>query len=232
MLVVGVDGCKGGWLAVSYDTIEGTISPKIHSQFEDVIGTYLQAKCIAVDIPIGLSTSDSRECDKVARRELTKLRGSSVFPAPDPRILDAPSHEEASAMSFRLTGKKISIQSFGILPKVAEVNRLMTPELQMRIVEIHPEVCFWALAGKRPMQHAKRDFAGFQERRSLLISEMKIAIPSETEARNWVRGAAADDVLDAIAASWSARRFAEGISKTLPDRPSKDAKGLRMEMVY
>jgi predicted RNase H-like nuclease len=64
------------------------------------------------------------------------------------------------------------------------------------------------------------------------LSALKIAKPSDTEAKQWVRGAAADDMLDAIAAAWSARRFAEGQSKTLPSRPLKDAKGLRMEMVY
>ena len=232
MQVVGVDGCKGGWLAVSYDTIRGSLTPLCHPTFEDVINSYLQAECIAVDIPIGLTTTDARDCDKEARQVLTRLRGSTVFPAPDPRILGARSHEEASALSLRLTGKKISIQSFGILPKVAEVNRLMTPELQKRIVEIHPEVCFWAIANRRPMQHPKRDLAGFEERRSLLMSSLKLPMPSVIEAKCWARGAGADDVLDAIAAAWSAKRFAEGNSRTLPVHPTKDAKGLRMEMVY
>ena len=232
MLVVGVDGCKAGWVAISYDTDENSLSARTHTTFAEVVEAYAEAKCIAVDIPIGLTTSDARDCDKEARQVLTSLRGSSVFPAPDPRIVDAPTYEAAAAQSQRLKGKGISVQSFGIYRKVAEVNRLMTPELQNRIVEIHPEVSFWALANKRPMQYPKRTLPGFNERRSLLMSALGIEIPSDVGAKQWVRGAAADDVLDAIAAAWSARRFAEGRSKTLPTRPLKDAKGLRMEMVY
>jgi predicted RNase H-like nuclease len=230
--VVGVDGCKGGWLAVSYDLLANTLTPACHAVFADVIESYPDAACIAVDIPIGLTTANARDCDREARRVLTRLRGSSVFPAPDPRVVNAASYQEAMVLSRSLTGKGVSAQAFGIYKKVADVNRLMTPALQARIVEIHPEICFWAMAGMRPLEHAKRTPAGFEERRALLMATECFTVPTRREAQRWVRDAGADDALDAIAAAWSARRFAEGQSGCLPLNPLTDDNGLRMEMVY
>lgn len=72
------------------------------------------------------------------------------------------------ALSRSLTGKGIAKQSFAIYGKVAEVRRVMTPALQRRVVEVHPEVSFWALAGERPMTHHKGKAEGYEERRALL----------------------------------------------------------------
>jgi len=43
---------------------------------------------------------------------------------------------------------------------------------------------------------------------------------------------ASDDVLDAYAAAWTALRITENGAKRIPEHPSIDAKGLRMEMWY
>jgi len=131
-----------------------------------------------------------------------------------------------------LTGKAVSIQAFGIFPKVAEVNQVITPELQKRVVEVHPEVCFWAIAGMRPMQHPKRKREGFEERCAHLMSALNLAMPSRNEAGRWANGATANDVMDAIAAAWTARRFADGTAGRLPAISQTDGNGIRMEMVY
>jgi predicted RNase H-like nuclease len=52
----------------------------------------------------------------------------------------------------------------------------MTPELQQRVVEVHPEVSFWAMAGKQPMQHKKRRQAGYDERAALLEEKLGATI--------------------------------------------------------
>ena len=41
-----------------------------------------------------------------------------------------------------------------------------------------------------------------------------------------------DDILDAIAALWTADRAARGKAETLPENPPMDSTGLRMEIVY
>ena len=229
MRVVGVDGCPGGWLAMAFDGV--TLEPRFYPTFSELVLNNPAVGCIAVDVPIGLSATAPRACDLAARRILGR-RGSSVFPAPDPRLLDFATHAEASEQSRVLAGKGLSIQSFGIFPKVAEVNRQMTPLLQNWIVEVHPEVSFWALAGGKSMEHSKGNTVGYEERAALLGSVLGIRIPYRKEAASMTRPCSPDDVLDAIVAAWTASRVVAGIAKRLPDDPEFDEKGLRMEIVY
>ena len=71
MTVLGVDGCKGGWIVVAWND-QLSASPEAHvvSHFEDVIA--LDGEIIAVDIPIGLPdiARNGRGCDGEARRRL------------------------------------------------------------------------------------------------------------------------------------------------------------------
>jgi predicted RNase H-like nuclease len=220
---------------MSYEPESGALAPRVHRSFGLILEIYPEAAAIAVDIPIGLATGKPRQIDGEARRRLG-ARASSVFPAPDSRLMDATTdempYEQALATARSITGKGISKQNWAICWRIREVNALMTPALQRWVVEVHPEVCFWALAGGRPMVHAKRTATGFAERRQLLAEKLGIAIPTREDAGSLARPAAADDVLDAIAAAWTARRLAEGQARRLPDDPPLDARGLRMEMVY
>lgn len=109
----------------------------------------------------------------------------------------------------------------------------MMPALQERVVEVHPELSFWALANGQPMEHPKRTPQGFEERRALLADALvQVSVPAREQARRLVRPAAADDVLDALVAAWTARRYSEGRSGRLPALPETDANGLRVEMIY
>lgn len=178
-----------------------------------------------IDIPIGLPPSGPRRCDLEARRVLGRPRASSVFPAPARAVLEAPSYPEACAASRAANGKAVPMQLFNILDKVREVDGLMTPARQDLLVEVHPEVSF-ALLGGRPMRHAKRTAAGREERLGLLetcftgIGALAAVRPP---------GAAADDVLDAFAAAWSARRWFAGTFHRFGG--DLDERGLRMEMI-
>nr|MBA2276485.1 DUF429 domain-containing protein [Chloroflexia bacterium] len=207
MRVVGVDGCPGGWVAVSWDVEARTLTPVVHGSFPALLAAYPDAAVIGVDIPVGLAANGPRRCDVEARKVLGPRR-SSVFPAPHPDVLDAPTYAEALALSHTLTAKGISRQGFAIYAKVAEVNRVFTLELQRRVFEVHPEVSFWALAGQRPMVHHKGKTEGFDERRALLAAGLDgAAIPTRPEARGIARPAKSDDVLDAIVAAWTAHRL-------------------------
>jgi predicted RNase H-like nuclease len=232
VLVVGVDGCPTGWLAVVYDLDRKTLSPTVLPNVGGILAAYPDAATISIDIPIGLAEGMPRRCDVEARRVLGPRR-NSVFPAPDPRVIESRTYEDASALSRSLTANGVSRQAFAIYPKVAEVNAMMTPILQQRVIEVHPEVCFWALAGERPMDNPKRTPQGFEERRALLSEAFdEIRISSREEARRFARPAGTDDVLDAIVAAWMARRYAEGRAGRLPPDPDVDSRGLRMEMVF
>ena len=230
MLVVGVDGCRGGWVAIEWETETNMLTPRIHWAFAELLVAYPAAAAIGVDIPIGLAEGVPRGADLAARRVLGP-RSNSVFPAPDPRLLGADVYTDALALSRELNGKGISKQAHAIFTKIAEVNGLITPELQAQVVEVHPEVSFGALGG-HPMTHSKRTPEGFEERRALLSRAFGQPIWDRVAARTLVRPAAADDVLDAVAAAWSAHRHATGTGGRLPEEPELDGRGLRMEIVF
>ncbi len=40
MRVVGVDGCKGGWLAVTFDPQARTLTPCVHGSFKELLDAY------------------------------------------------------------------------------------------------------------------------------------------------------------------------------------------------
>lgn len=236
--VVGIDGCKGGWLAVRFDPLARTLTPLMHPSFAEILDAYHDAAAIGVDIPIGLSQGDPRLCDLQARKAIAP-RGSSVFPAPDATLLDKmfdvegqplPYHQ-VLALARSCIGKGIAKQVYFICRKIAEVNREMTPSLQQRVIEVHPEVSFRAIAG-RSIAHPKRKPAGYDERRELLQEALDTSIWSREEARAVARPAQPDDLLDATVVAWTAYRFARVIAEHLPPEPPVDRSGLRMEIVF
>jgi predicted RNase H-like nuclease len=230
---VGVDGCKFGWLAAAYDPDSRQFTFTTHADLSSLLVSYFEAASIAVDIPIGLTESfQPRRCDQLARR-LVGSRSSSIFPAPDRRLLQFSTYSEASTFSRELSAKGLTRQSFAILNKIAQADFSMSPKLQSRVFEVHPEVCFLAAAGHNQLSHPKRKSAGFEERRAILERVfVGVAIPARHEAAGLLRGVGPDDVLDAIVAAWTAWRHARGVCKRIPESPELDARGLRMEMVY
>lgn len=233
MHVVGVDGCPGGWVAVVWDMSADTWDASFHTTIDAIIDRYPDAACIGIDIPIGLRDDGRpRGCDVAARALLGWPRGSSVFPAPQRRLLAFHSYAETNERSRVDFGRGISRQAFGIFAKVREVDEVMTPDRQRLVVEVHPEISFWAMNAGRAMTRSKKTSEGFDERRTLLADAMRLDIPETRRlARQRTPFAGADDLLDAFAAAWTARRHATGDSLRLFANPDIDAHGLTMEIV-
>ena len=188
---------------------------------------------IALDMPIGLSDETARACDLAARRLLGRPRGSSVFPAPCRAALGATTYRRACALSGRTLGVALSRETFNILPKIRQVDALMTPALQEFVREVHPEVVFALLAGRgRGLRYAKRTADGERERRRLL---RRVAPPFDPDAVRRRLGpgrVARDDVIDAVACLVAAARIGRGEALVLPEGAvARDARGLRMESV-
>jgi predicted RNase H-like nuclease len=61
----------------------------------------------------------------------------------------------------------VSVQAFHILPKIREVDRLMTLALPQRVYEAHLERAFRSLAG-HPLASRKKTLAGREARLRLL----------------------------------------------------------------
>jgi len=242
--VAGVDGCRAGWfvvIAFASKTKRSTRTDTapllqlksflVASSFTQVLSKTVDCVLVCVDIPIGLSDGDKpRDCDLAARKLLRGRRASSVFPAPIRPCLPAKDRATASEISFEYSGKRLSCQSFNILGKIRQVDDLMTPKLQQRVREIHPEISFWALNDKKPMQHKKIRVVGRRERMKLLspiFSDLEEIIAEVRRPRN----VAPDDILDALVAVWTAAQAVIGKVKTLPENPELDSKGLRMEIL-
>lgn len=227
MMVAGLDGCRGGWVMVTV-TVEGAWRSEVErvTDLAAVIGHLESGRLDAagVDIPIGLPETGPRRCDVEARR-LIGARRSSVFPAPVRGVLGATTYEEAAGRSRALSGRGLSRQAFGILPKVGEVDALITPRRQRYLVEVHPEVSFTVMAGS-PMAYSKKTPAGRAERMAALRHVFPDVV-RHTRAR--LDGAGPDDVLDAFAVAWSAWRWSSGAHVQLGG--DHDRRGLRMEIM-
>jgi predicted RNase H-like nuclease len=234
MRVLGIDGCKGGWIYIGLDDIEAcfgvvkTIKELTLSQGDD--SRYL------IDIPIGLiDAGDERECDRLSRRLLGQGRGSSVFPSPTRQAIYCNDYLEASALNHQFTGRKLSKQSWAISPKIRELDELLEgkPSLKGKIREVHPELLFYGLAGGKPMRWSKRTPEGFLERLELLDSVFPEAKKLFTRIRESTKPSivAADDILDAMAAAVSGSN-PDYSMQTIPTDPPRDQRGLPMEMVY
>jgi predicted RNase H-like nuclease len=114
-------------------------------------------------MPIGLAAAGPRQCDLDAKALLGR-RGSSVFITPCRAALRAvEDYERACELNRKACGKAFSKQAFGILRKIREIDRFMTPALQDHLREAHPEVIF-AVHNAAPMQHRKSTAEGKAER--------------------------------------------------------------------
>lgn len=237
-LVAGVDGCKAGWLCVLLDAVTGI--PKdafIKTSLAEIAALEAPVR-IAIDVPMGVDSFSSalgRGCDTALRRELGQ-RQSSVFAVPARAALAEADYRLAcdAALAHSDPPRMVSKQCFHIFPRIREADALITPQLQARIVECHPEGAFWAMNGKQPLAEPKKLKSrgyppGLTLRRALL---QKAGFPAEFLAARRFKAAHAgeDDFLDACACAWTARRVLRGEAHRFPDQPRIDPRGLRMEI--
>ncbi len=231
-VLAGVDGCPAGWYAVSGPQADGRVAGAVHAGFADLLQALPAATRVAVDIPIGLNDSGERACDQAARQRLGP-RASSIFTAPLRGVLGAASHPEASARRRAVEGKGMSIQAYNILRKVEEVDTTLRASAAWagRVHETHPEVCFLEMNGGVPLAYGKKGAEG----RRLRLTLLEAVFPGQAERlldEFPRRAVQADDVLDALACLWTAKRLAQGRARTLPAVPPQDACGLRMAIHY
>ena len=167
MSVIGVDGCRSGWLAVrSQSKCECECEIRVLRTIREVWTWSGGEALILIDVPVGLSDSGKRLCDSEARRRLGFPRNTSVFSPPVRRALFACGWRDAADVNERFTGRRISQQAWGIAPKIREVDEFLraNPQRQGRFREVHPELLFWSLNGQRAMRMPKRQTAGRAER--------------------------------------------------------------------
>jgi len=176
--------------------------------------------CVGVDIPIGLPTDGPRQADLLARDRLGPRR-SSLFLTPVRDALALPDYAAAVAVQRERTGQGFSRQAFGLRVKVLEVDAFVRAGGRP-VLEVHPELSFATLAGA-PLVPGKKTWAGAVQRQRLLAAA---GIALDADLGPAPGRAGVDDVLDAGAAAWTARRFRDGRAESLPDPPERLPHGL------
>lgn len=245
MTIVGVDGCKAGWIAVRRDP-GAAPSAAVFPSFAALLDALPADATVAVDMPIGLpdvSQKGGRGPEALVR-PLLGNRQSSVFAIPSRAALYAhtdgfttieawyAAHRRASEVAKATSDppRDVSIQAFGIFAKIREIDAVLIarPELRRRVFESHPEVAFCRLNGDQAMRLPKKikgavNPAGMAERKALLCRHGYV---SGFLDRTPPRGAAADDFLDAAAMMLIAGRIAGGEARPFPDPPLADRFGI------
>jgi predicted RNase H-like nuclease len=274
---MGIDGAPGGWIAVacfgaggqrrSHVTFFQDVGELVGWRAEQPGG---EEAPVAVDIPIGLPAVVSyRACDEAARARLPGPQKPSVFQAPSRRLLVcATDHHGGRPPNAKVVFerarevvrdeqqrldeplRRLTQQAAGILAKVAEVDAFMREapaERERWLVEVHPELCFRAMAGGPPPP-PKSSAHGQLQRLDLVRREFPDA---DQRIRAWPGGGRHRllDVVDAYAACWSALRWAatgggdvrrraavtpplEVLGETAPGEPAREPEtGLAMRMV-
>lgn len=221
--VVGVDAYKGGWVTVALRN-RSVERCGVYGRIEELLEDHPEASVVGVDIPIGLPVGGAREADGLARTFVGPRR-SSVFSTPPRAVLEAATYQEALKVTRNLGVAGISKQSFGLAPKILEVDEIARSD--GRVVEVHPEVSFRAMAGQT-LKYSKKAWNGAAIRRELL-AQHDIVLPNNLGEAGL---APVDDVLDAAAAAWTADRIARGKGVSLPSPPEELADGRKAAIWY
>ena len=198
----------GRWVAVLLED-EHFARAFVASTIPEILDSERNLKMLGVDIPIGMPKGKQHRVCDVAAKKLIGPRSSSVFHTPPREILEAPTYREANFLSRRRYNRGISAQAYALGPKILEIDPIAASD--DRLIEAHPEVCFWAMK-RGHLAHPKKSWNGQMERRFLLTAQ-GIELPDEIPA---LANTPPDDLLDAAAAAWTAHRVAIGAAQRLP----------------
>jgi len=234
--LAGVDGCSGGWVAAFVRPAGDKGRLAVFARFAEVLAAPERPAIVAVDMPIGLPerAGGGGRAAENAVRPLLGARQSSVFSVPSRAAIYAADYPRACQVALETSEppRKVSKQLFNIAPKIREVDAVLRAEPQAvnRVYEVHPEVAFWRLNNEQALDQPKKVKSrpyppGLALRRELL--EAAKLSPALIAARP-PKGAAEDDIIDALACAAVARRLHANLARPFPDPPPRDAYGLPM----
>jgi len=202
--------------------------------FRAVLALTADCQRVAVDIPIGIPSGEQiRRCDVEAKDFLRENdhNPAAVFFTPPRESLPAESPREFQQLHKRARKTGAGYPVWGILKKLKQANEAMTPELQEKIIEFHPELAWLHLAGRN--LGSKHENEGITERKKVLLP----MVPELEQLLSWKdflgRAAALDDLLDSLIGLAVAKASLRNSPYRLPaGEPEIDKTGLRMEIWY
>ncbi len=220
--VLGVDACRAGWVGAVLEP--GAPRPRVVvsetiAGLVELVRESLGLAVVGIDIPIGLPDSSLRQADALARQAI-RGKASSVFTTLTRAAYAAPTRAEADAVNRGLVGQGVGAQAFALRDKILDVDAWLRTRPTVRVLEVHPEVCFATMTGA-PIVAGKKTDEG-RDLRLAALAAAGIARPSVLDGS----GYAADDVIDACAVAWTAARYASGLASSLPDPPEVFSDGI------
>lgn len=232
-LSVGIDGCKGKWLCVAISRTGCEVN--LFDHIREVCEHYEPADSILIDMPIGLPENANDMRPDAALRKALKGKASSVFNVPCRQAIYQAEYEKASATNHEIMGKKLSKQSFAILPKIKEVDLFLqtNPAWKNHLLESHPEYCFSLLNSGLPVIENKQTAEGMTKRLSLLQQHY----PNSCELLNRFKmryptlASKNDDLLDALVLAVVGKIGLKKGFYTIPDIPLTDEKAIKMQII-
>lgn len=123
MFVVGVDGCRDGWVIVALENGAFAGASQL-TTFADVLGACEGADAVGVDMPIGFVETGERTCDRLVR-EFIGPRRASVFIAPPRKALEKATFDEANTECRKRAGFGLTKQFWNLKPKILEVEQAL-----------------------------------------------------------------------------------------------------------
>ena len=230
LLCLGVDGCRGGWIAA---IIEGQrIKIERFEKIRDIVMKYDDFHEFLIDMPIGFpSKEDDIRPDTLARR-IVSPRTSTIFPVPCRAAVYADSEAEQIKKNKECLGKELAKQTCAIIPKMKELDVFLQEHEGYKnvIKESHPEVCFARLNGSVVMSN-KAKVEGVEERICILRQYVPELMMSTINDKTKEFGCNKDDIIDAICLAVTGMLNTLGKAESIPENPSKDNTGLKMQMV-
>ena len=236
MKVLGIDGCKKGWFTIEIE--DKHWKTHIYKNISDLWLEHGDSDYIIIDVPIGMRKREKleRKCDLEARKILGLGRGSSVFPVPCRAAVGASTYEDAHMINKENVGRGLSKQTWGIIPKIKEVDHIIINDhiARKKFWESHPEVAFWALNGNKSLLYNKKSDDGIRERLNILTMYEARAyeIYDRTLNKYLRKDVSKDDIVDALCMAITGLFVGANKYKTVPQLVEIDNEGIEMKIVH
>ena len=226
---VGIDGCKGGWIAAAI--CRGELKLYKFASINEITDKLPFDACM-IDMVIGLQGNEAQVRPDGMARKILKGRASTVFPAPCRKAVYGKTKEERLQANIEVLHKEFPSQTDAIIPKMRELDEFLQVNMQYknRLQESHPEVCFARLNGG-VLRTSKHDMEGIRERAAVIAD----FLPEVTEG--WIVESArkmqcnADDIVDSVCLAIVANLLMQGKTESIPPEPMTDDTGLLMQMI-
>lgn len=231
---VGSVARGGVWLAVAY-TDDGYDHAAVLEGVGELWTRYEEtAERVAVDVPIGLETSEAPRPNEAAAADLLGDRRQALVPAPVREAARKQRYRAAARVHERKTGRSLSRAAFERARVITGMDEFMTTidDARPMFVEALPELCYRAFAGES-LSYAPDVAAGYAERMRVLAGFDRDAPPTVQSVAEATEGheVPIPAVLDGVALGLTMRP-GPGDLRSVPADPPTDTEGLPMQYVY